>query len=353
VTRCDPPRRGIAPPDRRASTGLAGLVVCALIAGAVASRHACARPVPGTPIAVGRATALGVPAPVRATTIAATDPDPSGDPGAAPGRLPASLEGTEPDGAVQADASGHLIVDLELRRLFDHFLVASGEEPIAAMRARIIAVLRDRLPAAAAAEAIAILDRYLAYRDAARSLAPASDPAAGLDQAHELRTRMFSPAVVQAFFAEEEAATYAALARRAVLQDGTLTAAERDRRLSELEAQTPAAVREARAAAIAPLDEMAREARMRAAGASAQQIAAARTAALGSDAEARLAELDEARAVWDSRLAQFRAERAALIADAALDEAERRRRIDELLARSFSPTERIRVEALDRIDRHR
>jgi lipase chaperone LimK len=216
------------------------------------------------------------------------------------------------------------------------------------MRARIITVLRARLPAGAAAQAIAILDRYLAYREAARSLVPAFDPAAGLDQVHELRTRMFAPVVVQAFFADEEAATYAALARRAVLQDGTLTAAERDRRLAELEARTPAAVREARAAAMAPLEEMAREDRMRAAGASAQQIAAARTEALGSDAAARLAELDQARTAWDSRLAQFRAARAALLADAALEDAERRRRIDELLARSFSPTERIRVEALDR-----
>lgn len=290
-----------------------------------------------------------VPALVRAAASAATDPDHASDPGAAPGSLPASLEGTEPDGAVQADAGGHLIIDIELRRLFDHFLIASGEEPIAAMRARIIAVLRARLPAGAAAEAIAILDRYLAYREAARALAPASDPAAGLDQVHELRTRMFSPAVVQAFFADEEAATYAALARRAVLQDGTLTAAERERRLAELEPQTPAAVREGRAAATAPLDEMAREARMRAAGASAQQIAAARTAAFGADAATRLAELDQARAAWDSRLARFRAERAALLADAALDDAERRRRVDELLARSFSATERIRVETLDRI----
>lgn len=299
------------------------------------------------PARASRTADRGVPALVRASAAAASAP---GDPGAGPAAaLPASLEGTEPDGAVQADAGGHLIVDIELRRLFDHFLIASGEEPIAAMRARIIAVLRARLPAGAAAEAIAILDRYLAYREAARSLAPAFDPAAGLDQVHELRSRMFSPAVVQAFFADEEAATYAALARRAVLQDGTRTAAERDRRLAELEMQTPAAVREARAAAMAPLDEMAREARMRAAGASAQQIAASRTAALGSDAAARLAELDQARAAWDFRLAQFRAERAALLADAALDDAERSRRIDELLARSFSPTERIRVEVIDRI----
>jgi lipase chaperone LimK len=53
--------------------------------------------------------------------------------------------------------------------------------------------------------------------------------------------------------------------------------------------------------------------------------------------------------VWDTRLARFRAARAALLADPQLDDAERRRRIDELLAQSFSAQEQIRVEALDRI----
>ena len=143
-----------------------------------------------------------------------------------PAALPASLEGTEPDGEVEADASGHLIITIELRRLFDHFLAASGEESVATMRARIIAVLHARLPDVAAAEAIAILDRYLAYRDAARRLVPpSSDLVAGLDQVHELRSKMFSPAVVKAFFADEEAATYAALARRDVLTDTTLSPA--------------------------------------------------------------------------------------------------------------------------------
>jgi lipase chaperone LimK len=262
--------------------------------------------------------------------------------------LPASLEGAEADGAVSADASGHLVVDLELRRLFDHFLAATGEEPLAAIRARIVAALRARLPAAAVAEATDLLDRYLAYREAARRLAPPPDPIAGLDQVHDLRARMFSPDVVKAFFADEEAATYAALSRRAVLADTTLSAAERERRLAEIDARLPASLIEARAAATAPLDEMNREQAMRAAGASGPEIAAARTAALGADAAARLADLDRARAAWDARLARFRAARAALLADPGLDDAERRRRIDELLASSFTAQERIRIEALER-----
>src|SRR5215468_1636777 len=219
-----------------------------------------------------------------------------------PAALPGSLEGTEPDGAIRADDAGHLVVDLELRRLFDHFLIATGEEPVAAIRARIVAVLHARLPATAEAEATAILDRYLAYRDAARQLSPPSDPRAGLGQLHDLRARMFPPEVAHAFFADEEAATYAAFDRRDALLDPALSPAERERRLAEIDARLPPAVREARAATTAPIDEMNREQAMRAAGASDDQIAAARTAAFGAEAAARLAELDRSRAAWDDRL---------------------------------------------------
>ena len=268
---------------------------------------------------------------------------------AAPAALPGSLEGTEADGAVAADAAGHLVIDRELRRLFDHFLAASGEEPLAVMRARIIATLRARLPALAAGEAIDILDRYLAYREAARGMAATASELAALDQVHDLRARWLPPAVVRAFFADEEAAIYAALARRDVVADRSLTTAERDRRLAEIDARIPPDVRAARAAALAPINELARETELRAAGGTDQQIAELRTAQLGSAAAARLAELDHAHAAWDARLAGFRAARAALLADPRLDDAERARRIAELLARSFSEPERIRVDALDRL----
>jgi lipase chaperone LimK len=333
--------------SRRRTLAIGGVALA--LVGGIAWRSLpapSARPVPGA----ANRMAGGPLATVPAVPPLAKPAAPAAGEVAPPAVLPGSLEGTEPDGAVEADAGGHLIISIELRRLFDHFLAASGEESVATMRARIIAVLSARLPDVAAAEAIAILDRYLAYRDAARRLVPpSSDLVAGLDQVHDLRRKMFSPTVVEAFFADEEAATYAALARRDVLTETALSPTERDRRLAEIDARTPPAVLAARAAATAPLNELNREAQLRAAGASDQEIAAARTAALGADAAARLADLDRAHAAWDARLAQFRAERAAVLTDPALGDAERQQRIDDLLARSFTASERLRVEVLDRI----
>jgi lipase chaperone LimK len=332
--------------------GIAGLVV--IVAAIVAvigliiwplARSSTERPAPAPKASAWPPKTASANAPGLAGAAA---PPPATAP---PTASPASLDGTDADGAVTADATGRLVVDLELRRLFDHFLAASGEEPIAAIRARIIAVLRARLPGTAAAEGIALLDRYLGYRDAARQLvAPgAGTVVATLETVHDLRVQWLSPEIAKVFFGDDEAATAAALARRDVLANPALPAAERDRQLAEADARTPPAVLEARAAALAPVTELAQEAALRRAGASADQIAATRTALLGAAAAARLADVDRSHAEWDARLAQFRAARAQVVADPHLDDAERRRRIDELLARSFSPTERTRVEALDRI----
>ena len=220
---------------RRRLALLAGVAAIAIGALVALRGTLTAPPAPPPPLSAPTVSGSDLGVAARATAPALTAA--AAAPAAPPGALPASLEGTDADGAVTADAAGHLVIDLELRRLFDHFLIASGEEPLATIRARIIAALRARLPATAAGEAVAILDRYLAYRDAARQLVPAADAAAGLDQIHDLRARMFTPDVVRAFFADEEAATYAALARRAVLLDPALSPAERDRRLAALDAQ--------------------------------------------------------------------------------------------------------------------
>src|SRR5205814_7397745 len=52
--------------------------------------------------------------------------------------VPAALRDTSPDGALATDDTAHLVVSLELRQFFDYFLLASGEESRARVRARIV-----------------------------------------------------------------------------------------------------------------------------------------------------------------------------------------------------------------------
>jgi lipase chaperone LimK len=256
--------------------------------------------------------------------------------------LPAALRGTSPDGALETDGRGHLVVSLDLREFFDYFLIATGEESRARLRARIVAALRARLRDPAADEARAILDRYLAYRTRIRR--GVSD----LQTLHALRRRILGAEVADAFFATEEDAQAAALERLSVAGDPRLTPVERRQRLSALEGDLPAAVRAGRADAVGPLELLREEDALRAGGASTADIQELREHAVGREAAARLAVLDQQCAAWQARLDEYRAARAMVEHDPGLDPAARARAIDALRGARFTPTEQLRVAALDR-----
>src|SRR5262249_52005148 len=83
---------------------------------------------------------------------------------------PASLAGTEVDGALEVDADGGLRATGALRRSFDSSRPGTGEEDEAAIRARIVAHAERRPSARALARLEGVLDRYLALRRALRAL---------------------------------------------------------------------------------------------------------------------------------------------------------------------------------------
>ncbi|APR82407.1 lipase modulator protein [Minicystis rosea] len=264
--------------------------------------------------------------------------------------LPGSLQGTIEDGALREDAAGDLVIGPEVLRLFDYYLSTTGEESAAAIRKRIEAAIHRKLGEGRAAKtAIDLLNRYLGYREGSRGMAATGEDLGGrLDALKQLRRAHFGD-FADKLFGEEEQAAAVAVAQHRVHQDDSLSAADRERRLSELEARLPETVREARAAALEPMREAAEEASMRAAGASDADVHAYRVATVGDEAADRLAALDAERAAWKARLTAFREARAAL-EQSEPDPGRRSAAIQRLLDRSFSPTEQIRVEAADRRD---
>jgi lipase chaperone LimK len=295
---------------------------------------------------------MTIPSPAAGPTAAPTAGDDMPSPAAATDR-PKSLHGTRTDGELELDPLGRFRPSIDARRLFDYHLTTSGELPLDAIRARIVAVIERRLPPDAARDAIDLLDRYLLYRERARRLA---DTEAVDEDAHArfaaiwaLRREVLGPADADAFFAEEEAYDRVALERARIMTDPFLSAEERAQRLPAVEAAIPEPMREARDAATLPMRLDAAAAAVRGAGGSDADVDALRTEMVGADAAARLAALDREEAEWRGRLDAFRDARAVIERDAARTADDRTRAIDELLARSFTPTERLRVEALDRL----
>ncbi|MEB2286299.1 MAG: hypothetical protein B6D46_08090 [Polyangiaceae bacterium UTPRO1] len=329
-------------------------LVALAAAGVWLGRLRLAPPAPGggAASAAPRAHDLDTPGPsaLRAST---------GGPDAAVPRRPRSLRGTRVDGGLVVDASGHLLPTIDARRFFDYFLTATGEVPDEELRARIVREIGRRLEDPAAGEAIALLDRYLAYRERVRALAAAAAPdAADLDARltalAAIRRDVLGEEAAEAFFAAEEAEARRLLESRRIAGDPRLAPEERAARAEALfataEAELPAEVREAHATARLAATLRAAEDEIRARGGDDAEIAAIRERLAGPEAAARLAALDRERAAWRERVAAFRAARDRLRRDPARDAAERAAAESRLLEESFAPAERRRVRALDRID---
>jgi len=318
-----------------ARRALAIVAAAVLAVVALRARHP-APPAPGAASA-SRSAALD-----ETRTTAAPSDGPQA-PSAKPGR-PRSLRGTRVDGGLAVDADGRFVPGPETRRLFDYFLTATGEEPPERTRSRIVAEIERRLPPSARAEAVALLDRYLDYRERARTFEASGDLPARVEALARLRREIFGDDSRRLFGDERSVARAAEIAR--IASDATLSEEERVRRLAALDAALPPAASAARARALAPLALANAEAALRAQGGSPEAIRALREQLVGPGAADRLAALDQRRAEWQRRLDDFRAARQAIETDPALDPAERDRRIQDLLAARFTPTERQRVQAL-------
>lgn len=293
-----------------------------------------------------------------ASAIPAGAPPSATLPADRPAGRPRSLRGTRTDGGLVVDTDGRFVPTLEARRLFDYFLTTAGELSPSALRARIVRDIERRLAPDAARDATALLDRYLAYREAVRARGVtaglrADDLEGRLTMLTALRREMLGEAAATAFFAAEEAEARLLLETRRLLNDQGLAPEERAARVEALyaarESDLPPDVRAARATARLAALLPAAEAVVRARGGDAAEVEALRQRLAGPEAAARLADLDRRRADWDARLEAFRAARARLDGDPTLSPDGRATAVARLLAESFTPPERLRIAALDRI----
>lgn len=265
---------------------------------------------------------------------------------------PRSLEGTEVDGELRADADGNLVIEPDIRRVFDYFLSTVGEDDVEQVKSRIALHLAEVLPDSAARQAWELFERYEAYGEAMEALPQHDGTVAGmgesLKQRQQLRQEWLGQNVAESFYGFDDAFDNYTLARMAVQQDESLSAEEQAARLQALEDDLPAPVREVRQRANLPVQVSQDVAALREAGASDYEIRALREAALGREAAERLEALDQQRAQWDQRYADYRRQ-VAEIAASGLAPEDQEREVTRLRESTFDEQERRRVQALDRM----
>lgn len=270
--------------------------------------------------------------------------------------LPTSLQGTEVDGDLEVDAAGHLKITSGIRRLFDYFLSAVGEEPLDTLLKRIRAYLHHKLPAAAAAEAERLLDSYIGYKRGLEAIPQAQAGSGQFDiealrrqmqQVQALRSQFFTPDVIAAFFGDDDTYDRYTLDRLAILQDKSLSPEQRAARLAALEQQLPAGMQDSIKAInqVQNLNALTQEWKQR--GGTPAELRQIRESLVGAEATDRLEALDRENAQWDQRMNSWFAERAAILSNQSLSDQDRQAQVASLRNSRFTESERVRVQSLE------
>ncbi|MEH6491664.1 lipase secretion chaperone [Halopseudomonas sp.] len=268
--------------------------------------------------------------------------------------LPASLRGTDVDGRLQVDADGNLLINDQLRHLFDYYLSANGEEPPEQAQERVRQYLSQQLQEPARAQALTIFEHYLSYLQAVTELEqdfPVLDDLDALwareEAVQRLRASLFDPAVHAAFFAGEEVYNRFTLERLAINRNPGLNPAERAAEIEALRENLPEALQQLLVPQLH--QDLRQQTRLLTEqNASANEIRDLRLGLVGPEATARLEALDQQRAEWQARVSDFSRERAAILQQPGLAEQDKKAAVDALLQARFAPNEQLRLASQTR-----
>ena len=279
----------------------------------------------------------------------------------APAFVP-SQQGTAPDGDLRpltALAPGGQVGPLaygELRRLFDYYLSALGEQDLPAITQQIQAQLDQRLDAVQAKKARRLLDLYIAFKRALIELEARPGLVGGtvaavrqrmLEQ-QALRDQYFSAAETQGMFGFEDAYDADAVARLEISQNPQLQADEKQKQLAALDAAMSPALRAERDASVVVVRVEQRATDMRAQGASDDEVYRMRAKEFDAGAAARLAEVDQEEAAWKRRIATYLEARSQVLkAQTNGTASERQQALNALQQSLFTEEERRRLVAYE------
>lgn len=269
--------------------------------------------------------------------------------------LPASFGGTTVDGVFRLDADGNLLISEDIRRIFDYFLAAAGEEPLRASVVRLRAYIVAQLPANAREQALNLLNQYLDYKRELVLLERDLPQLASLDALRQreaavqaLRARIFDSQTQQAFFAREEAYNQFTLQRLAIVQNSQLDDAGKAAAVDQLRNSLPAEMQDT---VLPQLQNELRQqtAQLQAAGAKPEQIRQLRQQLVGAEATQRLEVLDQQRQTWKKRIAQYSSAKAAIENNPGMSASDKRAAIAQLAAENFDEREQLRLEAAEQL----
>ncbi len=272
--------------------------------------------------------------------------------------LPRSLQGTDVDGEIIIDENQQLVVTEGLRRLFDYFLSALGEEDEATIFARVESYIRSFVPEPAASQAIVIFNRYIDYLKAMPeiekrygNLQLQTTQNGELDlnmvaqqkqDVAKLRQQYFDTQTITAFFGAEDEYDDYSIAMINIEQNKLLSDEQKAAAQQDYISRMPDNMTKANIEQQANLNSlMRRTEQMKAQGATPEALYNMRRELVGAAAAGRLAQLDKEDADFDQRFSQYQTQKQLLEQNA--NSTQSRAQIEQLEQQLFSVTERKRL----------
>lgn len=273
--------------------------------------------------------------------------------------LPRSLQGTEVDGEIIIDENKQLVVTEGLRRLFDYFLSALGEEDEAVIYARVESYIRSHTPEPAASQAMKIFDQYIAYLKAI----PAIEKRYGNLQLQatkngeldlnaiaqqkqdvaNLRQQYFDKTTIEAFFGASDSYDDYSMEMVRINQNEQMSEAQKQAARQDYVSRLPDGAIKTNIAQQANLNELiTRTEQMQAKGATAEELYNMRRELVGAPAAARLAQVDQQDADFDQRFKQYQTQKQQLLSQNA-DKVQAQTQINQIEQQLFNETERKRL----------
>lgn len=267
---------------------------------------------------------------------------------------PSSLFDTEVDGGFLIDEHGQFVANRSALQVFLYFFSASGEEPDAVIRSRILLhAINQGVSEQALIDIAATLDRYMAFRLAAKELITSGewvfdDLQHRFELITQLREEVLGYELSQAFFSKQDQLQLNALERRNIEADISLTEEEKHSQLSQLAQQSPSAQTQAYQSNLKRTKVREQVAQLKTQGASKEEIFNIRSQAYGDAAATRLQILDDQRRDWQRRLTAFSEARTQLQQNSLIGSDQYQNEMNGLYQQFFKPEELPKVKAYER-----
>ncbi len=276
--------------------------------------------------------------------------------------LPQSLSSSPLPSRLDINEQGQLVINMKVKRLFEFYLSAMGEESLAECILRIRHDLSQQLEAGALDSALNLLEGFLQYQNHIGDikndfLARYQDQAYELERVSEMkqsvrqsRSLFFSEHANNAFYKQEDEYDHYMLKKVAIKSDRTLTAEQKRAQYQLLDSDSPQWIsqQEQQANLVSRVQE--KEQALRQSGGDELAIRQLRVDNYGEQAAQNLAVLDQQRALWSQRVDQYRLESLQILASTAFTQQEKNQLLDDIRQQHFSGNELVRISALDKID---